>query len=76
MIDEMPDDTNLDRLKIEGCRDICEDIPNLMIVLCTDMGTPDQNIAYLSLEELATAKTGRLHCLVIPAEPGIVDCPR
>ncbi len=73
VIDEMPDDTNLDRLKIEGCRDICEDIPNLMVVLCTDMGTPDQNIAHLSLEELATAKTGRLHCLVIPAEPGIVE---
>ena len=72
-IDEMPYDTNLGGLKIDACRSICENISNLMVVLCTDMGTPDQNIAYLPLSELSNANTGRMHCLVIPAEPGDVE---
>ena len=72
-IDEMPDDTNLEKLKIDACKAICENISNLMVVLCTDMGTSDQNITYLPLSELSGAETGRLHCLVIPAEPGDVE---
>jgi diphthamide biosynthesis methyltransferase len=44
-----------------------------MVVLCSDMGTDDQSISYLSVEDLAEAKTGRLHCLVIPAEPSDVE---
>ena len=72
-IDEMPDDTNLEKLKTDACKAICENISNLMVVLCTDMGTSDQNITYLPLSELSGAETGRLHCLVIPAEPGDVE---
>ena len=72
-IDEMPDDTNLEKLKTDACKAICENISNLMVVLCTDMGTSDQNITYLPLSELSGAETGRLHCLVIPAELGDVE---
>ena len=72
-IDEMPDDTNLEKLKTDACKAICENISNLMVVLCTDMGTSYQNITYLPLSELSGAETGRLHCLVIPAEPGDVE---
>ena len=61
------------KLKIDACKAICENISNLMVVLCTDMGTSDQNITYLPLSELSSAETGRLHCLVIPAEPGDVE---
>ena len=73
IIDEMPDDTNFEKLKIDACKAICKNISELMVVLCTDMGTPDQNIVYLPLAELDSAETGRLHCLVIPAEPGEVE---
>ena len=72
-VDGMPDDTNLEKLKTDACKAICENISNLMVVLCTDMGTSDQNITYLPLSELSGAETGRLHCLVIPAEPGDVE---
>ena len=73
IIDEMPDDTNFENLKIDACKAICKNISELMVVLCTDMGTSEQNIVYLPLEELSSAETGRLHCLVIPAEPGEVE---
>ena len=73
IIDEMPDTSNLERLKIDACKAICENISNLMVVLCTDMGTSDQNITYIPLSELSSAENGRLHCLVIPAEPGDVE---
>ena len=73
IIDEMPDDTNFEKLKIDACKAICKNISELMVVLCTDMGTSEQNIVYLPLEELSSAETGRLHCLVIPAEPGEVE---
>ena len=73
IIDEMPDGTNLEKLKIDACKAICENISNLMVVLCSDMGTSDQNITHLPLSELSAAETGRLHCLVIPAEPGDVE---
>ena len=73
LIDEMPNETNFEKLKIEACSAICRDISELMVVLCTDMGTSDQNIAYLPLGELPNAETGRLHCIVIPAEPGDVE---
>ncbi len=73
IIDEMPDDTNFEKLKIDACKAICKNISELMVVLCTDMGTSDQNIVYLPLAELGSAETGRLHCLVIPAEPGEVE---
>ena len=73
LVDEMPNNTNFEKLKIEACNAICKDISKLMVVLCTDMGTSDQNIAYLPLDELPNAETGRLHCIVIPAEPGEVE---
>ena len=73
VIDEMPNETNLEKLKVDACKAVCENISNMMVVLCTDMGTPDQSIAYLPLNKLDSAETGRLHCLVIPAEPGDVE---
>jgi len=72
-IQEMPDDSVLDKMRIEACEQICQDISDLMVVLCSDMGTPEQNITYCKLNDLSGAKTGRLHCLVIPAKPGDVE---
>ena len=72
-IDGMPNETLLEQMKVQACKEVCQDVSNLMVVLCSDMGTSKQSITYLTLSELADAKTGRLHCLVIPAEPGEVE---
>ena len=71
--EEMSDESTFDKLKIEACKKICEEIGSLMVVLCSDMGTPEQNITYLPLSKLSSAKVGRLHCLVIPANLGDVE---
>ena len=71
--EEMSDESTFDKLKIEACKKICEEINSLMVVLCSDMGTPEQNITYLPLSELSNAEIGRLHCLVIPAKLGDVE---
>tara|TARA_B100001113_G_C21061761_1_gene601532 strand:+ start:424 stop:1272 length:849 start_codon:yes stop_codon:yes gene_type:complete len=72
-IEEMPSESTLDKLKIEACRKVCEEIDTLMVVLCSDMGTFEQKIAYLPLRKLSAAEGGRLHCLVIPANLGDVE---
>ena len=72
-VEDMPSESHLDKLKLEACETICNNVSDLMVVLCSDMGTEDQNISYLSVNDLATAKTGRLHCLVIPANLGDVE---
>ena len=71
--EEMPYESTFDKLKIEACKAICEDVSSLMVVLCSDMGTPQQNITYLPLSDLSNAKIGRLHCLVVPAKLGDVE---
>ena len=71
--EEMQCESTFDKLKIEACKAICEDVNSLMVVLCSDMGTPQQNITYLPLSDLSNAKLGRLHCLVIPAKLGDVE---
>ena len=72
-VEDMPSESHLDKLKLEAYETICNNVSDLMVVLCSDMGTEDQNISYLSVNDLATAKTGRLHCLVIPANLGDVE---
>ncbi len=71
--EEMPCESTFDNLKIEACKAICEDVGSLMVVLCSDMGTPEQEITYLPLSDLSSAKVGRLHCLVIPAKLSDVE---
>ena len=70
---ELPKDSNFDLMKIEACNKITKDFAELMVVLCSDMGTPEQSITYLSIEELANAENGRLHCIIIPSEPSDVE---
>ena len=72
-LDHFPRNTSFEDLKFEANSDICNDVSSLMVVLCSDMGTDSQSISYLSVGELEKAKTGRLHCLVIPAETSDVE---
>ena len=72
-IEEMRDESVMERMRIEACKEICQNISELMVVLCSDMGTPEQNITFCKLSDLSSAATGRLHSLVIPAKPGDVE---
>ena len=47
-----------------------DDIP---VVLCADMGTPEQLIVATTLGALGNEKGGRLNCLVFPADTGEVE---
>ena len=72
-VEDMPSESHLDKLKLEACETICNNVSDLMVVLCSDMGTEDQNISYLSVNDLATAKTGRLHCCLLYTSPSPRD---
>ena len=72
-VDEMPCEFLMEQMKVQACKEICLEISNLMVVLCSDMGTSEQNIVYLPLSELAKANTGRMQCIVIPASLGEVE---
>ena len=72
-IQEMQQESPLGQIRVEACKQICLDIPNLMVVLCSDMGTKEQTITYAKMSELSNEKTGRLHSLVIPANPSDVE---
>ncbi len=72
-IEEMRDESVMERMRIEACKEICQNISELMVVLCSDMGTSEENITYCKLSDLSSAATGRLHSLVIPAKPGDVE---
>ena len=67
-VDDFPQDTKYQLMKIDACKTICSEIGSLPVVLCTDMGTDDQVIAYTNVENLGSFEYGRLHCLIIPAE--------
>ena len=43
------------------------------VVLCSDMGTPDQRIVTTTLGRLGEERGGRLNCLVFPAGTGEVE---
>ena len=66
-IEEIEVEDNLTALKIEGCKLLLSEINSIKCVLCSDMGTSRQMINYGTLDELATAEEGGLHCMVIPA---------
>jgi len=58
---------------LEVARKICEDIEDLSVVLCTDMGTSDQRILNCSVSTLGDAQEGRMHCLIIPANTSEIE---
>ena len=65
---EMERGSTLADLKYEACKDICESVTQMKVILCSDMGTKEQCITYLTVSDLKHANTGRLHCLIFPAK--------
>ena len=57
-----------DSLHVKAFKDLCLNIQELPLVLCTDMGTKNQSVNSITLSELYSANEGGLHCLVIPSK--------
>lgn len=54
-------------------RYLAEPFESWPVVLCADMGTPDQRVVATTLGALGQEKGGRLNCLVFPARTGEVE---
>ena len=50
-----------------------QSIDEMPVVLCSDMGTPDQAMVSTTVGELDQEKGGRLNCLVFPASTGEIE---
>jgi len=63
--DDLLNDSPYDAFKIESLRTILN-IPlnDFRVVLCSDMGTPSQNIVSTNLEALSQINGGSMNCLV------------
>jgi diphthamide biosynthesis methyltransferase len=63
--DDLLNDSPYDVFKIESLRTILN-IPlnDFRVVLCSDMGTPSQNIVSTNLEALSQINGGGMNCLV------------
>jgi diphthine synthase len=46
---------------------LLQEMDELPVVLCSDMGTREQNIVFTTLGGLETLEGGRLNCLIVPA---------
>ena len=64
-LDDLLNDSPYDAFKIESLRTILN-IPlnDFRVVLCSDMGTPSQNIVSTNLEALSQINGGGMNCLV------------
>lgn len=52
---------------------VAEDVLQMRVVLCSDMGTDDQRIVSTTVEGLKNEAGGRLNCIVFPATTGEVE---
>ncbi|MGB2393251.1 MAG: hypothetical protein ACPICH_03950, partial [Poseidonia sp.] len=50
-----------------------QSIDEVPVVLCSDMGTPDQAMVFTTVGELDQEEGGRLNCLVFPASTGDIE---
>ena len=49
---------------------LLDDVP---VVLCSDMGTPEQRIVSTTMGALSAEPGGRLNCLLFPASTGEIE---
>jgi diphthamide biosynthesis methyltransferase len=72
-LESMPQESSLDLLKHEACKQICSNIESLEVVLCSDMGTEMQKITFTNINGLESCKNGRLHCIIVPSNLSDVE---
>ncbi len=71
--ENLPNDSVLEQLKIAAAESICAEIYSLPVVICSDMGTPQQSIVTTDVAGLQLKKGGRMNCLVFPASTSDVE---
>lgn len=67
------DDVHLTFRQMATKRYMQQNFDDIAVVLCADMGTPDQSIITTTLGALAEEKGGRLNSLIFPAATGEVE---
>ena len=72
-LESMPQESSIDLLKHEACKQICSNIEGLEVVLCSDMGTEMQKITFTNISGLESCKNGRLHCIIVPSNLSDVE---
>ena len=71
--DNLPNDSVLEQLKVAAAESICTEIYDIPVVLCSDMGTPQQSIVTTDVAGLQLEEGGRMNCLVFPASTSDVE---
>ena len=71
--DNLPNESVLEQLKVAAAESICTEIYAIPVVLCSDMGTPQQSIVTTDVAGLQLEEGGRMNCLVFPASTSDVE---
>ena len=60
---------NMSQKLVDEGKPMIEDILSWDAILCSNLGTKNQQIKYSSLEKLSSIESNGMHCLIIPSEP-------
>ena len=60
---------NMSQKLVDEGKPMIEDILSWDAILCSNLGTKNQQITYSSLEKLSLIESSGMHCLIIPSEP-------
>jgi diphthine synthase len=74
-LEDLPDEeaTHSAHLRAARERYLNRSLEDIVVVLCSDMGTPDQRIVTTNVAALSDVSGGRLNCLVFPGRTGEVE---
>lgn len=74
-LEDLPDveATHSAHLRAARERYLNRSLDDIVVVLCSDMGTPDQHMVTTNVAKLSGVQGGRLNCLVFPGRTGEVE---
>ena len=73
-IEEMPQETALQSMRIEACKALLSgDLDSMDVVLCSDMGTNEESLVATTVGQLDSHTGGRLNSLVFQSKPSEVE---
>ena len=73
-IEEMPQETALQSMRVEACVALLGgDLDSMNVVLCSDMGTEDESIVATTVGQLDGQTGGRLNSLVFQSKTSEVE---
>jgi len=73
-IEEMPQETALQSMRVEACEALLSgDLDSMDVVLCSDMGTKDESLVATTVGQLERQPGGRLNSLVFQSKTSEVE---